>query len=44
MFYEVPPRVEYSATEFGATLNMALEPLCAWGEHHMQRIAALHCE
>lgn len=41
VFHEIPPRVEYSVTEFGATLNAALEPLCAWGEQHMERIAAL---
>jgi DNA-binding HxlR family transcriptional regulator len=44
MFHEIPPRVEYSATEFGATLNAALEPLCRWGARHMERIAALHGE
>ena len=44
VFHEIPPRVEYSVTEFGATLNAALEPLCAWGEQHMERIAALHQE
>lgn len=42
VFHEVPPRVVYSVTEFGATLNTALEPLCCWGEQHMGRIAALH--
>jgi DNA-binding HxlR family transcriptional regulator len=42
VFHEVPPRVEYSVTEFGATLNAALEPLCCWGEQHMERIASLH--
>jgi DNA-binding HxlR family transcriptional regulator len=42
VFHEVPPRVEYSMTEFGATLNAALEPLCCWGEQHMERIASLH--
>ena len=42
VFHEVPPHVEYSVTEFGASLNAALEPLCCWGERHMQRIAALH--
>jgi len=44
VFHEVPPRVEYSVTEFGATLNAALEPLCRWGEQHMERIAALYRE
>jgi DNA-binding HxlR family transcriptional regulator len=44
VFHEVPPRVEYSVTEFGATLNAALEPLCCWGEQHMERIATLHQE
>lgn len=44
VFHEIPPRVEYSVTEFGTTLNAALEPLCRWGEQHMERIAALHQE
>ncbi len=44
VFYEVPPHVEYSATALGASLNQALEPLCAWGEEHMQRISALRQE
>lgn len=44
VFHEIPPRVEYSVTEFGATLNAALEPLCSWGEQHMERIAALRQE
>jgi DNA-binding HxlR family transcriptional regulator len=40
VFVEVPPRVEYSVTPLGASLNAALEPLCAWGEQHMQEISA----
>jgi len=44
VFHEVPPRVEYSVTAFGATLNRALEPLCRWGEQHMEHIATLHRE
>jgi len=39
-FKEVPPRVEYSLTEFGRSLWDALVPLCQWGEHHMRRIEA----
>jgi DNA-binding HxlR family transcriptional regulator len=41
-YREIPPRVEYAVTSFGATLNQALAPLCLWGERHMKRIAALH--
>ncbi|MEU0371136.1 helix-turn-helix domain-containing protein [Streptomyces sp. NPDC006283] len=32
---EVVPRVEYSLTLRGRTLNTALEPLAAWGEEHV---------
>jgi|GEM_PF-2468482 len=36
---KVPPRVEYSLTELGESLNEALKPLGDWGEAHMERIA-----
>ncbi len=39
-FHEVPPRVEYAATEFGESLLEALKPLCDWGSTHMGRIEA----
>lgn len=42
VYHEVPPRVEYSVTEFGASLNEALEPLADWGKLHMARISARH--
>lgn len=35
---EIPPRVEYSLTRLGASLNELLLPLCHWGEQHMQTI------
>jgi DNA-binding HxlR family transcriptional regulator len=38
-FQEIPPRVEYSLTEFGVSLGQALKPLCDWGREHMERIA-----
>lgn len=38
---EVPPRVEYSLTPFGVSLNTALEPLGAWGRRHLKRIQAV---
>lgn len=37
-FHEIPPRVEYSLTEMGVTLKAVLEPLCAWGKQHMEKI------
>lgn len=40
VYPEVPPKVEYSLTDFGASLNDALGPLGAWGREHMERIVA----
>ncbi len=40
-FPEIPPRVEYSLTDFGVTLKEALTPLCQWGTRHMERIGAI---
>jgi DNA-binding HxlR family transcriptional regulator len=36
----VPPKVEYSLTELGHSLNDALIPLGEWGERHMDHIVA----
>ncbi|MFF8840249.1 winged helix-turn-helix transcriptional regulator [Streptomyces sp. NPDC015130] len=38
---QVPPKVEYSLTEFGHSLNAAMAPLGEWGETHMERIEAI---
>jgi DNA-binding HxlR family transcriptional regulator len=40
VYREVPPKVEYSLTEFGVSLNEALAPLGAWGKKHLKRIVA----
>jgi DNA-binding HxlR family transcriptional regulator len=37
VFHEVPPRVEYSVTELGASLDDALGPLADWGETYEKR-------
>lgn len=40
VYREVPPKVEYSLTEHGVSLNAALAPLGMWGTERMQRIGA----
>ncbi|RKT55249.1 winged helix-turn-helix transcriptional regulator [Saccharothrix australiensis] len=40
VYREVPPRVEYSLTEHGVSLNQALAPLGAWGVERIRRIGA----
>ena len=37
VYAEVPPRVEYSLTEHGRTLNQALGPLGVWGVERIRR-------
>jgi DNA-binding HxlR family transcriptional regulator len=41
VYHQVPPKVEYSLTVFGHSLNTALGPLGTWGEEHMDRIEAI---
>ena len=40
-FREVPPRVEYSLTPFGAELFESLIPLCEWGTRHLKELEEL---
>jgi DNA-binding HxlR family transcriptional regulator len=40
VYREVPPRVEYSLTEDGKSLNEALRPLGAWGRERCERLIA----
>jgi DNA-binding HxlR family transcriptional regulator len=46
VFHEVPPRVEYSATKLGKSLNDAMGPLADWGDRYakqrVQRSASVH--
>ena len=37
VFHEVPPRVEYSATKLGKSLNMAMGPLADWGDRYLKQ-------
>jgi DNA-binding HxlR family transcriptional regulator len=37
VFHEVPPRVEYSATRLGKSLNAAMGPLADWGDRYLKQ-------
>lgn len=37
-YQQIPPKVEYSLTDFGLSLAKALAPLCAWGVEHMSDV------
>ncbi|CAI9410185.1 winged helix-turn-helix transcriptional regulator [Nocardioides sp. T2.26MG-1] len=37
VYAEVPPKVEYSLTDAGASLNRALGPLGEWGRERLRR-------
>ncbi len=40
VYATVPPRVEYSLTEYGQSLKRALRAICDWGRNHMERNGA----
>jgi DNA-binding HxlR family transcriptional regulator len=41
VYATVPPKVEYSLTEYGRSLKRALRALCDWGQIHIDRIGAV---
>lgn len=41
IFREVPPRVEYSATALGQSLEPVLLALCEWGQRHAEELGEL---
>ncbi len=44
IYPEVPPRVEYSLTAYGATLCPLLKKMWAWGQKHLTRPAPTTAE
>jgi DNA-binding HxlR family transcriptional regulator len=40
VYAEVPPRVEYSLTDYGRTLGPVTAALCDWGQRHTKRLSA----
>ncbi|MFC0525621.1 winged helix-turn-helix transcriptional regulator [Pontibacillus salicampi] len=37
IYNQVPPKVEYSLTEYGWSLKEILDLMCAWGECHIEK-------
>lgn len=36
VYHEIPPKVEYSLTDYGKTLEPILTQMCSWGLMHRQ--------
>lgn len=41
VFAEVPPRVEYSLTDFGETLSPVLAALQQWGKRYLEKLTRI---
>lgn len=41
VYPEIPPKVEYSLTDFGKTMLPVLDALCKWGNEYLGRECAL---
>ncbi|HDR7773013.1 TPA: helix-turn-helix transcriptional regulator [Bacillus paranthracis] len=37
VYDQVPPKVEYSLTDYGSSLGAILDSLCTWGEVHLEK-------
>jgi len=44
IFPEIPPKVEYSLTEFGQTLTPSLKALQEWGLEYLDKLADIRNE
>ncbi|EKF52008.1 winged helix-turn-helix transcriptional regulator [Lactococcus garvieae] len=38
VYNQVPPKVEYSISPYGESLNYILDSLCSWGEEHVKAL------
>ncbi len=43
VYDQVPPKVEYSLTDYGSSLGAILDSLCAWGEGHLEKTGTHPC-
>jgi len=41
IYRQIPPKVEYSMTEFGMTLTPTLKALQDWGDQYIEKINTL---
>ena len=41
IFQEIPPKVEYSLTDFGLTLTPILQTIQAWGIEYIEKISVI---
>ncbi|MEM7030053.1 MAG: helix-turn-helix domain-containing protein [Chloroflexota bacterium] len=41
VYKQVPPKVEYSLTEYGQTLKPIITSLRAWGDEHMRHLKGI---
>ncbi|WP_312855486.1 winged helix-turn-helix transcriptional regulator [Litoribacterium kuwaitense] len=44
VYSQIPPKVEYSITEYGKTLQPILEAMHDWSEKHIERMNAQYVE
>ncbi|MFV0559428.1 MAG: winged helix-turn-helix transcriptional regulator [Enterococcus sp.] len=44
VFQQVPPKVEYSLSDYGDTLSTLLDTLCSWGERHVSQLQKEGCQ
>lgn len=44
VYREVPPRVEYSMTDFGRSLEPVLQQMVEWGERYMSRVTEIKAD
>ncbi|EUJ19832.1 HxlR family transcriptional regulator [Listeria aquatica FSL S10-1188] len=50
VYQQVPPKVEYSLSDYGKSLTKVLDILCDWGEAHVEHLmqngekVVLRCE
>lgn len=38
VYHQIPPKVEYELSEYGLSLRVILDSLCAWGEKHITKV------